>query len=554
MHRFFPRMTRRGVLRLGAAAVSAPLSAWAKPQGAASPEAHVPPDLALELRAVPRAVALHAGAPTPVWVYRARVLRGDPAAVQTWDGGWLGPILHLRRGQHVRIDFINGLGQPSIVNWHGLHVPADMMGLPRYEVAPGARYRYEFQVDNRAGTYWYHAMSAGHTPEQVYFGLAGLLYVHDAEESALPLPRGDYDLPLVLQDRDFGADSQLRYLPGTGPDAGSAGTSDTPAAGTGGMGMMPGMMDGMAGHGGMMGGGMRAMMTRMMGFFGTTMCVNGRPRKRLEVATHAYRLRILNASNARTYKLAWEDGRPLTVIATDGGLLDAPVRRGYVMLTPGQRVELWADFSADAVGSTHRLISRAFAGSMGMMGEEIGAMMGAMVAPGARVDGAEWPLLEMAVTRRVHEALALPDRLAHVDLLSERDAGNAARPRTFDVTMARMRWGFNGRSLQMGVVAADEVVRLGSTEVWEFVNNRVMAHAIHIHGLQFQVLGWGGAAAPGVGPGRIRVGWQDTVLLMPGERVRLLLRFADFTGLYAYQCHMLEHAATGLMRDYRVRA
>jgi FtsP/CotA-like multicopper oxidase with cupredoxin domain len=153
----------------------------------------------------------------------------------------------VRRGQKLRVDFMNHTDQPSIVNWHGLHVPADMMGLPRYEVKPGARYRYEFEVRDRAGTYWYHAMAAGHTPEQVYFGLAGLLLVTDDEEQALALPRGEYDLPLVIQDRTFGDNNHLHYLPGTGPEAAHARDASPQA---------PGMGNGMMGGQGMTGGGM----------------------------------------------------------------------------------------------------------------------------------------------------------------------------------------------------------------------------------------------------------------------------------------------------------
>ena len=539
---------RRDLLRLGTAGLAA--LAGGSPAEGATEEARNPfkPDLAIELTAAPRQAALRAGSKTPVWSYQARVTKGDADSVQTWNGGWLGPILRVRRGQRVRVDFVNKIDQPSIVNWHGLHVPADMMGLPRYEVAPGGRYRYEFEVLNHAGTYWYHAMAAGHTPEQVYFGLVGLLYVTDDEERALALPRGEYDLPVVIQDRDFDTDNGLRYLPGTGPDA----PGESEAANR--RGGMPGAVEG-----GMMGGGMRSMMTRMMGFFGDTICVNGKPGAELRVATHTYRLRVLNASNARTYKLAWQDGKPLVVIATDGGLLDEPVEQAFVMLTPGQRVELWADFSGDEIGAEHHLVSRAFSGSMGMMGSgtsngPFNEMMGRMMSGPAPSDGAAFPILRVTVTRKSGEVLELPKRLAAVPHLRAEDAVNHEHPRVFRVTMGHMRWGFNGRSMQMGHVARDEVVKLGSTEIWEFENSPMMAHAIHIHGLQFQVLGWSGGTGANVAAGRVRQGWQDTVLLMPGERVRLVMRFADFTGLYAYQCHMLEHAATGLMRDYEVGA
>lgn len=109
------------------------------------------------------------------------------------------------------------------------------MGFPRYQVGPGERYRYEFEVCDRAGTYWHHAMPAGRTPEQVYFGLTGLLEVSDKEEQALTLPRDEYDVPVVIQDRSFGADNQLRYLSGTGPDAAHAVGSSGEAPGMDGM-------------------------------------------------------------------------------------------------------------------------------------------------------------------------------------------------------------------------------------------------------------------------------------------------------------------------------
>lgn len=453
-------------------------------------------DLALELTARPRSLELRSGSTTAAWSYEARVLKGDPASIRSHPDSTLGPTLYMHQGQKVRIDFVNELDQPSIVNWHGLHVPADMMGLPRYEVAPGKRYRYEFRVNDRAGTYWYHAMAAGHTPEQVYFGLAGLLIVSDDEETSLSLPPGEYDIPIVLQDRLWGQDGQLHYLPGTGPAASREPQTDGGPTSQGGMMANHGMMGG-----GMMSGDMGSMMTRMMGFFGDSIFVNGRPAQPLELATHAYRLRVLNASNARTYKLAWKDGRPLTIIATDGGLLREPVHRAYVMLTPGQRIELWADFSRDAVGSDLTLMSESFSSMMDMgdmmSGSGLMGMMGGM----------------------------------------------------------GMQWGFNGRSFEMNAVAPDEIVRLGTTEIWEFANNPMMAHAIHLHGLQFQVLErTGGTRNAGVTDGCVDEGWLDTVLVMPGERVKLIMRFADFTGLYAHQCHMLEHAAAGLMRDYEVKA
>lgn len=555
-------ITRRDFLRYAGIGSAALLFGLPKFGAAAIPtKSGFEPDVWLALSATPRAIALRSGPATRVWSYRARVLKGDPASVEAWPGGYLGPILHARRGEKLRVDFVNHLDEPSIVNWHGLHVPANMLGFPRYEVGPGGRYRYEFEIRDRAGTYWYHAFPARYTPEQVYFGLAGLLVVSDKEEQALPLPRGEYDMPLVIQDRDWGDANQFRYPLGAGPNAAyqPAGGGAAPSL-RGGM-MGGGMMGGMMGRGtmmggqGMMSGGMRDMMTRVMGFFGNSILVNGRPNAELHVATHAYRLRVLNASNSRTYKLAWQDGRPLTVIATGGGLLEQPLPKDYVMLTPGQRVELWEDFGKDPVGAQRVLVSLAFQGSMGMMGGgmmgEMGRMMGGLSLP----DGARFPILKVAVARKVNERLELPQRLSTITRLRAADAVNRNDPRTFNVTMERMRWGFNGLSYQMDQVSPYEVVRLDTTEVWEFRNNMMVAHAIHLHGLQFQVLERSNSSRnDDVVDGYVDQGWRDTFLMMPNERVKIIMRFADFAGTYAYQCHMLEHAADGLMRDYRVLA
>ncbi|HEU0197590.1 MAG TPA: multicopper oxidase family protein [Nevskiaceae bacterium] len=505
-----------------------------------------PPDVWIELTAAPQAVALRPGPATNVWSYHARVLEGDPSSVQAWPGGYLGPILRVARGQRLRVDFVNHIDKPTIVNWHGLHVPANMMGLPRYEIQPGGRYRYEFAVTDRAGSYWYHAMAAGHTPEQVYFGLAGLLTITDAEEQALHLPSDEFDVPVVIQDRNWSDDNQFVYLPDTGPRAARAGhveVSERHADDD----MMGGMMGGR--------GGMGSMMTRMMGFFGNHILVNGHPDASLKVATHAYRLRVVNASNSRTYKLGWSDGRPVTVMATGGGLLERPLTKPYVMLTPGQHIELWEDFSRDAVGTQRTLVSLPFHGSMGMMDRMDGGMMGRMMHHQGLADGAAFPILKVTVEHQVKAGPALPQQLSTITRLQAADAINHAHPRIFRVTMAHMQWGFNGHSFEMDHTVPNEVVKLGTTEIWEFRNSHMMAHAIHLHGLQFQVLGRSNSPrSDDVTKGYVDEGWRDTVLLMPGETVRLIMRFADFTGTYAYQCHMLEHAADGLMRNYVVKA
>jgi FtsP/CotA-like multicopper oxidase with cupredoxin domain len=510
-------------------------------------EADTGVDVHIELHAVQEHVALRRGTPTRVWRYRGKVLRGDASTLEASDATYLGPIIRVQRGQRVRIDLINELPEPTIVHWHGLHVPDTMDGHPRHAIAPGQRYVYQFTVSNRAGSYWFHPHPHGRTGAQVYFGLAGLFLVSDDEEAALGLPGGRYDIPLVLQDRGFDGDNQFVYLGSSLLDSAPTDNLDQP----------PTMGRGMMGRG-MMRGGMGSMMARMMGVLGDDILVNGRPSASLAVERRPYRLRLLNGSNTRTYKLAWHDGSPLIVIGSDGGLLAAPVRRDYVMLAPAERIDLWVDFARWSAGSELSLQSLAFNGAMNMGG----MMMGRAALP----DGAPFRVLALRVKDGSHGAqeAAPPERLSEVPSPDPGVAVNFDRPKIFDLTMGMMAWGINGKSFEMLDARPYETVRLGTQELWEFRNDATsammgmaMPHSMHVHGVQFRVLERSVSSRFAgyrntVDAGFVDDGWKDTVLVMPGERVRILVHFADYPGLFLYHCHMLEHEDGGMMRNYRV--
>lgn len=271
----------------------------------------------------------------------------------------------------------------------------------------------------------------------------------------------------------------------------------------------------------------------------------------LPVATRAYRLRLLNASNTRIYKLGWSDRAPLAIIGTDGGLLDRPVIRPYVTLSPAERADIWVDFSQRSIGTELTLQSLAFDGEMAM-----GGMMGNASLP----NGASFPVLKVRVEQRVNTKAELPKRLASLPVALPGDAINARAPKVFNITMGMMVWGINGRSFDMDNVTKAETVRRNSAELWEFRNENsmmLMAHSMHVHGLQFRVLGRTVppdfvSAHRTVAAGLVDDGWKDTVLLMPGERIRLLLRFEHYAGMFLYHCHMLEHEDSGLMRNYLI--
>jgi blue copper oxidase len=451
-------------------------------------------------------VAIFPGQKTRVWRYVGEVLEGDPNTLQNIPNSYLGPIIQVPRGQNMRVHFTNNLSEESIIHWHGLHVPEAADGHPRLAIEPGETYTYEFTVADRAGTYWYHPHPHGRIGPQAYYGLAGLFIIHDDEEEALGLPSDEYDIPLVIQDRLFDKDNQLIY-------------------------------DG------------NGMMDQMMGFLGNRLLINGQADYNLSVATRPYRLRLLNGSNSRICKLAWEDGTPLTVIGTDGGLLEYPVEKEYITLAPAQRIELWVDFSGRSVGDQLRLIN----------------------LPSAAPDGnATYPVLNIVVERAESSVEILPKQLSTITWHNETQAVNRNSSRDFILAMGMgMRWTINDRTFEMTNVAKDEIVKLGDLEVWEFINQAgggmgmmggmALPHPMHVHGLQFQVIerdidSAGRAAWNTLRDGYVDEGWHDTVLVMPGERVKILLKFEDFEGLYLYHCHNLEHEDMGMMRNYRVEA
>jgi FtsP/CotA-like multicopper oxidase with cupredoxin domain len=279
---------------------------------------------------------------------------------------------------------------------------------------------------------------------------------------------------------------------------------------------------------------------------------------RREVTRRAHRVRVLNGSNTRTLKLAWSDHAPLTVIGSDGGLLPAPLQRDYVMLAPAERVELWVDFAAWQGGAEPMLVSQAFDGGIDMSG-----MMG---GANALADGEAFDIQPFKIAAGAAKTATLPSTLSAIGAPQPQRAVNHQRPKLFEPTMGIMVWGINGASFDMLGASDYETVKLGTEEIWEFRNDgrgsmmgMVMPHSMHVHGLQFRILSRSVADTfagnyESVSKGFVDTGWKDTVLVMPGERVRILLRFADYPGLFLYRCHMLEHEDTGLMRNYRVQA
>jgi FtsP/CotA-like multicopper oxidase with cupredoxin domain len=183
-------------------------------------------------------------------------------------------------------------------------------------------------------------------------------------------------------------------------------------------------------------------------------------------------------------------------------------------------------------------------GHVGMMGET------SPLPQGAPID-----LLTFDVSGAAGARLHLPERLCTPPAEWRRAAD--APVRRVPLTFMRMQWLIDGRSFAMDDVAAEETVPAGSTEVWEFHNQpnpmgMAMAHPMHVHGRQFRVVSRSGAGANPLRDGIVDTDATDTVLVLPGETVRVQLTFSTYPGRYLYHCHVLEHEDMGMMRNFRI--
>jgi FtsP/CotA-like multicopper oxidase with cupredoxin domain len=277
--------------------------------------------------------------------------------------------------------------------------------------------------------------------------------------------------------------------------------------------------------------------------------VNGRVQPTIDAPRGTCRLRLLNACNARVLKLALSDGSPLTVIGSDGGLLARPRTARVLTLAPAQRADVLVDLAAHARGSTVALRSVAFpTGDVGR-----GAMMD--TAGVSQPQGAPFTLMTLRVTGAAGPRVVAPQRLSADGFR----AAAAAPVRRVPLTFRQMNWLLDGRTFGMADVAAEETVAAGSTHIWELANEpnpmgMEMAHPIHLHGRQFRVLSRTGGAANALREGIDDSGWRDTVLVLPGETVRIQVTFSRHPGLFLYHCHILEHEDMGMMRNYRIRS
>jgi FtsP/CotA-like multicopper oxidase with cupredoxin domain len=387
---------------------------------------------------------------------------GKPTPIVGFNGTFPGPTIVATKGKVVEVTQTNGWTENITIHNHGHKDAASSDGHPVDYITPGASKKYSYPNDQRAGTYWYHDHAMDLTGPHVYAGLAGFYIIHDPAEDSLKLPSGSYDVPLLLQDKQFNSDNTLSY------DSNSS----------------------------------------RGGFTGDTAVVNGVESPYFDVATHKYRFRILNGSNARSFQVGLQSGKSFQVIGSDGGLLAAPVTVRSLDVAPAERYDVIIDFSSYQLGTSDVLINN---------------------------DNSRWSsvgrLLQFRVTTPTCDESVVPAALSSITRLTESQAQATVNLR---FSQDNQDWTING--LTYDAARTDVTSKLGSVYIWRLNNQSREMHPFHKHLTQFNILDIDGAPPPPE-----QQGWKDTVAVPDGKTVRVIFRNESFPGIFVFHCHILEH-------------
>ncbi len=432
-------------------------------------------------------------------------IAGRPTDTFGINGNYLGPTLRFNRGERVRLEVHNGLGEISTLHWHGIQLPAQSDGGPYQTIDPGATWVTEYDIVQRALMAWYHPHHMHETGRQVYMGMAGLIYIDDkSQEVELPSEYGVNDIPLVIQDRRFNSDGTHVYSTGD----------------------------------------ISSQNDRMAGVKGKTILVNGAVGPELRVLKGLTRFRILNGSNARNYNLGFSDNRAFQYIGNEGGLFENAIDSTRVLLSPGERADILVDFTGAASTTSIRLQS--YSGEV--HAELFSGRMGSNLSDA--YDQSTFDIMTLQVAEDVGQVISPPKEFAAITPMLETAA---VRTRTLELSMARGDVFINGAQMLDTTSVSQAIsfnIPAGDTEIWTLTNSSGMAHPVHIHHRHFQILDIDGAQPPAY----LR-GWKDTVLVRPNQVIRVLLKFEGTTDPnfpYMFHCHILEHEDAGMMGQFYI--
>ena len=431
-----------------------------------------------------------------------------PTTFWTYGNGFPGPTIEAHRDQPICVQWANHLPEQhflpidyklcgaernhpevrTVVHLHGGRVPAESDGYPESWYATGKSATYSYPNRQDAAMLWYHDHAMGIERLNVYAGLFGAYVIRDSDEDGLNLPRGKYEIPLLLCDRMLRQDGQLYYPISLNPEG-------------------PWVPE----------------------VFGDCFLVNGKLLPYLEVEPRKYRFRILNASNARFYRLTMENGQSLHQIGTDQGLLGEPVAVKRLQLAGGERADVIVDFSESA-------------------GEQIVLRNDIL------------PLLQFRVAKgRVTDTSSLPRTLKPFVPIPEKEAvvTRTLTLNEYDNLIGKpMGMLLNGSRWQAPVT---ETPRHGSVEIWQLINLTPDTHPIHLHQVRFQVLDRQpilvpaylssrtlSFRGPAVAPAANEAGWKDTVRV---EARGVTRDYCAFRWLLRKICLALSHLGARGQRD-----
>ncbi len=517
-----------------------------------------------------------------------------PTTVWGYDGQYPGPTIEAEQGEPIYVRWKNDLpdehllpvdttlhadvvpydtsGVHTVTHLHGGNVEAESDGNAQAwftrdfeETGPAFEQKdYYYANEQPPSTMWYHDHAKGITRLNAYAGLAGFYLLRNDHERGLDLPDGEYEIPLAIQDRSFEEDGSLFYPAAVADEQGGSDDSHPDP-------------------------------TVVPEFYGDTPVVNGKAWPRLSVEPRPYRLRILNASNSRFYRLelveydesadeTGADGPPFVLIGNDGGLLPEPVElEDRLELGSSQRADVVVDFS-DYAGETVLLHNDAPAMYRGDGGDDDDGDESDDVVPLHEVmlvevadsesndtDG------ESSTNTEEHDADVgfLPSELTQVPELpvesvdTERYLTLAHDTDEDDRALHLLGTADEPSGIPM-MGPTTETPTLGDTEIWSLANHTSMSHPVHLHLVHFQVLGRQpvGDYDPDEdtidldaleSPEPYELGWNDVVTVDPAEVVHIIAHFGEYEGLftdqtgeYMWHCHMLEHEDHDMMRPLEV--
>ena len=437
-----------------------------------------------------------------------------PTRMWGFNGTSPGPLFETRSDQGLIVEWQNKLplkhflpidhtlhgaeaGQPEVrcvIHLHGGKTPAASDGYPEDWVVPGKSLLYHYPNNQPASLLFYHDHTMGINRLNIYAGLQGLFIIRDEAEETLNLPKGKYEIPLLLFDRFLRSDGQLEY-----PVSGDPKSPWVPEV------------------------------------YSNVMLANGRLSPYLDVEPRKYRLRIMNGSNARFFRLSFGNLLPMHQISSDQGLLSAPIKMKRLLLAPAERADIIFDFSQHA-GEKIILKSDSF------------DIMQFRVASSRATDNSSLPSALKTITR-IPESQAIKTRRLTLD-------------ETMDKVQQSMGMLLNNTPWHMPIT---EKPVINTTEIWELVNLTEDTHPIHLHLVKFQLLdrrnfdvfqfqdkGELRYTAPAIPASPEEAGWKDTIRCETGQVTRIIIPFEGYTGRYVWHCHLLEHEDNEMMRPYEV--